>query len=55
MRLKFKLLNPKVLISVLFAALVISGQVSAQQRTVQGSVADSKGSPISVSPYNAAS
>jgi len=46
MRLKFKLLNPKVLISVLFAALVISGQVSAQQRTVQGSVADSKGSPM---------
>lgn len=46
MRLKIMVLNPKVLISVLFAALVISGQVSAQQRTVQGSVVDSKGSPM---------
>jgi len=46
MRLKCKMLKLKVFTLVLLLGLGISGQISAQQRSIEGTVTDSQGSPL---------
>ncbi|MFW5873042.1 MAG: SusC/RagA family TonB-linked outer membrane protein, partial [bacterium] len=46
MRLKCKMLKLKVFTLVLLLGLGISGQISAQQRSIEGTVTDNQGSPL---------